>query len=253
MSLWVEKIDPIELRYNVTEDEKQAVIRAVYKQVLGNIHIMESQRLTSAESFFVNGQFSVRQFVNAVAKSDLYLSLFFESSSPYGFVELNFKHILGRAPQDRAEISEHVRICNEQGYEAEIDSYTNSDEYLQTFGENIVPYPQGTSTVVGMKNVTFNRTFALERGNATSDRGKPSQLTLDLAANLGTKIKKPATVAGPNNNRVKRFQIYVTKTGIGPVVKRSATTYTVSYEQLTSKINSIQKTGGKILKIIEVA
>ena len=101
MSLWVEKIDPIELRYNATEDEKQAVIRAVYKQVLGNIHIMGSQRLTSAESFFVNGQFSVRQFVNAVAKSDLYLSLFFESSSPYGFVELNFKHILGRAPQDR--------------------------------------------------------------------------------------------------------------------------------------------------------
>ena len=46
MSLWVEKIDPIELRYNATEDEKQAVIRAVYKQVLGNIHIMESQRLT---------------------------------------------------------------------------------------------------------------------------------------------------------------------------------------------------------------
>ena len=76
MSLWVEKIDPIELRYNATEDEKQAVIRAVYKQVLGNIHIMESQRLTSAESFFVNGQFSVCQFVNAVAKSDLYYPCF---------------------------------------------------------------------------------------------------------------------------------------------------------------------------------
>ncbi|MCL2931237.1 MAG: phycobilisome rod-core linker polypeptide [Trichodesmium sp. MAG_R03] len=252
MSLWVDKIDPIELRYNATEDEKQTVIRAVYKQVLGNIHVMESQRLTSAESFFVNGQISVRQFVNLVAKSDLYFSLFCESSSPYGFIELNFKHILGRAPEDQAEISEHIRIYNEQGYQAEIDSYTNTQEYSQNFGENIVPYPRGSSTVVGSKNVTFNRLFALERGNATSDRKKTSRLTLDLAANLGTKIKKPISVSGPYNNRIKRFQISVTKTGIGPVVKQSATTYTVSYEQLSAKINSIQRTGGKILKITEV-
>ena len=253
MSLWVDKIDPLELRYNSTVDEKQTVIRAVYKQVLGNIHVMESQQLTSAESFLVNGEISVRQFVNLVAKSGLYFSLFFESSSPYGFIELNFKHILGRAPKDQAEISEHIRIRNKQGYEAEIDSYTNSQEYIQNFGENIVPYPKGSSTVVGIKNVTFNRIFALERGNATSDRDQPSRLTLDLAANLGTKIKKPASVSGPYNNRVKRFQISVTKTGIGPVVKRSATTYTVSYEQLNAKINSIQRTGGKILKITEVA
>ncbi|MDE5092942.1 MAG: phycobilisome rod-core linker polypeptide [Trichodesmium sp. St11_bin5] len=252
MSLWVEKIDPIELRWNATQDEKQAVIRAVYKQVLGNIHVMENQRLISAESLFIGGEFSVRQFVNMVAQSDLYFSLFFESCSPYRFVELNFKHLLGRAPQDQAEISQHICIYNEKGYEAEINSYTDSYEYLQNFGENIVPYPQGTSTVVGMKNITFNRTFALERGNATSDRNKPSQLTLDLGANLSTKIQKPATVGGPYNNRVKRFQISVTKTGIGPVVKKSATTYTVSYEQLSSKINSIQRTGGKILKITEV-
>jgi len=252
MSLWVDKIDPIELRLNATEDELQTVIRAVYKQVLGNIHVMESQRLTSAESLLRNGEISVRQFVNMVAKSDLYFSLFFESSSPYGFVELNFKHILGRAPADQAEISEHIQVYNGQGYEAEIDSYTNSDEYIQNFGENIVPYPQGTSTVVGMKNVTFNRTFALERGYATSDRNKPSRLTLDLGANMGTKITEPASVSAPYDNRIKRFQISVTKNGIGPVVKRSMTTYTVSYEQLTAKINSIQKTGGKILKITEV-
>ncbi|MEM1168571.1 MAG: phycobilisome rod-core linker polypeptide [Cyanobacteria bacterium P01_H01_bin.35] len=253
MSLWVDKIDPIELRSNATEDELQTVIKAVYKQVLGNIHVMESQRLVSAESSLRNGEITVRQFVSMVAKSDLYNSLFFESSSPYGFIELNFKHILGRAPEDQAEISEHILIYNEKGYEAEIDSYIDSDEYIQNFGENIVPYPQGTSTVVGMKNVTFNRTFALERGYATSDRNKPSRLTLDLAANMGTKITEPVSVAAPYNNRIKRFEISVTKTGIGPVVKRSATTYTVSYEQLTAKINSIQKTGGKILKITEVA
>ncbi|NES77907.1 MULTISPECIES: phycobilisome rod-core linker polypeptide [Okeania] len=252
MSLWVDTIDPIELRSNATEDEIQAVIRAVYKQVLGNIHVMESQRLTSGESLLRNGDISVRQFVSMVAKSDLYFTLFFESSSPYGFIELNFKHLLGRPPEDQAEISEHTLIYNEQGYEAEIDSYIYSEEYTENFGENIVPYPRGNSSLVGMKNVAFNRMFALERGNATSDRNKSSRLTSDLATNLATKIVPPAYLSGPYSNTVKRFQILVTKTGIGPTVKLSKTTYTVSYEQLTSKINSIQRTGGKILKITEV-
>ncbi|MEB3177615.1 MAG: phycobilisome rod-core linker polypeptide, partial [Nostocaceae cyanobacterium] len=31
-------------------DEVQSVIRAVYKQVLGNPHVMDSERLVSAES-----------------------------------------------------------------------------------------------------------------------------------------------------------------------------------------------------------
>lgn len=251
MSLWIEKIDPVELRSNPTEDEIQTVIRAVYKQVLGNLHVMESERLTSAESLLRNGDISVRQFVNMVAKSDLYFSLFFESSSPYRFIELNFKHLLGRPPQDQSEISEHTRIYNEEGYDAEIDSYIDSEEYIQNFGENIVPYPRGAASLVGMKNVAFNRMFALERGNATSDRKKPAQLITDVAANMGTKISKPLSGCGLYSNNVKSFQIFVSKTGIGPTVRRSKTSYIVAYEQLSSKIKSIQKTGGKILKISE--
>ncbi|MDJ0555143.1 MAG: phycobilisome rod-core linker polypeptide [Microcoleaceae cyanobacterium MO_207.B10] len=252
MSLWIKTVEPIELRSNSTEAEIQTVIKAVYKQVLGNIHLMESQRLISAESLLKKGEISIRKFVNMVAKSELYFSLFFQQSSPYRFVELNFKHLLGRSPQDQAEISEHILIYNEQGYEAEIDSYIDSAEYINNFGENIVPYPRGTSTIVGVKNVAFNRTFSLERGNATSDRKKAAQLITDLAANMATKITKPLSSSGIYTNTAKRFQILVTKAGIGPTVKRSKTTYTVNYEQLTPKINSIQKTGGKILRISEV-
>ena len=77
----------------------QSVIRAAYRQVLGNAHVMESQRLISAESQLRNGDISVAGFVRAIARSELYQTLFFENSSPYRFVELNFKHLLGRAPQ----------------------------------------------------------------------------------------------------------------------------------------------------------
>ncbi|NEO03290.1 MAG: photosystem I reaction center subunit XII, partial [Moorea sp. SIO3I7] len=98
MSLWVIDADPIELRAGATEDDLQTVIRAVYKQVLGNQHLLESDRLTSAEAMLRNGDISVRGFVRMVAKSDLYKSLFFDSASQYRFIELNYKHFLGRAP-----------------------------------------------------------------------------------------------------------------------------------------------------------
>ncbi|NEO03956.1 MAG: photosystem I reaction center subunit XII, partial [Moorea sp. SIO3I7] len=98
MSLWVMDADPVELRAGATEDDVQTVIRAVYKQVLGNPHLLESDRLTTAEAMLRNGDISVRGFVRMVAKSDLYKSLFFDSASQYRFIELNYKHFLGRAP-----------------------------------------------------------------------------------------------------------------------------------------------------------
>lgn len=60
--------DPVEMRSNATENDLQIVIRAAYRQVLGNPHLMESQRLTSAESLLRNGDITVREFVRQVAK-----------------------------------------------------------------------------------------------------------------------------------------------------------------------------------------
>ena len=166
MALWVNDIAATELWPNASEDDLQAVIRAAYRQVLGNAHVMESQRLTSAESMLRNGDITVREFVRAIAQSDLYRTLFFETSSAYRFIELNFKHLLGRAPLDQAEVSDHVQLYNQHGYDVEINSYLDSDEYGINFGENTVPNAQGNRTQVGIKNVNFNRTFALDRGFA---------------------------------------------------------------------------------------
>jgi phycoerythrin-associated linker protein len=252
MALWIEA-ESVELRPNATEDDLQAVIRAVYRQVLGNAHVMDSQRLMSVESQLRNGDITVREFVRAVAQSDLYRSLFFETSSPYRFVELNFKHLLGRAPQDQAEIAEHVQTYNSQGYEAEIDSYLASEEYTLSFGENVVPFARGNRTQTGIKNVGFNRTFALMRGFAANDVGKSAKLISDLGSNLPTKIVAPAGGSGASSSRGKRFRITVSKANYGPRVTQSAATFEVGYDQLSQKIQNIHKTGGKILSVAEVA
>ena len=58
-------------------------------------------------------------------------------------IELNFKHLLGRAPHSYEEVVPHIQILNQEGFEAEIDSYLDSEEYLNNFGVNIVPHIQG--------------------------------------------------------------------------------------------------------------
>ncbi len=254
MALWIADAETVELRPRASEDDVQVIIRAVYRQVLGNVHVMESQRLTSAESLLHNGDITVRGFVRAVAQSDIYRSLFFETSSPYRFIELNYKHLLGRAPVDQAEIAEHVQRYNEQGYAVDIDSYIDSDEYLLSFGENVVPHSRSNHTQIGIKNIGFNRTFALDRGFAAYDAvSKQAKLISDVAGNLPTKIAFPASGSGAYSNTGKRFRITITKAKFGPRVTQSNTTFEVGYNQMSQKIQNIQKTGGKILRITGVA
>ncbi|NEP09659.1 MAG: photosystem I reaction center subunit XII [Symploca sp. SIO2C1] len=182
-----EETAPIQQSVNASSEEVEGVIRAVYRQVLGNAHIMESERLTVPESQLRNGEITVREFVRHVAQSELYQNRFFYNCSQLRFIELNFKHLLGRAPESHEELSLHVQILDEGGYLSEIDSYLNSDEYLDAFGENIVPYYRGYKTQTGKKVVGFSHLFQLLRGSCSSDLssfvGTNSRLQRSLLTN----------------------------------------------------------------------
>jgi hypothetical protein len=244
--------DPVELRPNATEEDLQVVIRAAYRQVLGNAHLMESQRLTSAESLLRNGDITVREFVRQIAKSELYKSLFFNTNSPYRFIELNCKHLLGRAPLEQTEISEHVQNYNGKGYGVEIDSYIDSDDYIKNFGENVVPYPRSIRSQTGIKNVGFNRMVSLLGGASTSDSSNKAQLVASVAGNIPQKIKVSSIgSSGAASTTGKRFRIVASKSG-GSKVRTSNISYEVGYAQLSRQIQSIQKSGGKIISISEV-
>ncbi len=183
---------PIQLSANASSEEVEGVIRAVYRQVLGNAHIMESERLTVPESQLRKGKITVRELVRQVAQSELYQNRFFYNYSQLRFIELNFKHLLGRAPESHEELSLHVQILDEGGYCSEIDSYLNSDEYLDAFGENIVPYYRGYKTQTGKKVVGFTHLFQLLRGACGSDLSifvaNRSPLQRSLLTNQPSKI-----------------------------------------------------------------
>lgn len=244
---------PLSLWQNRSGDDVEAVIRAVYKHVLGNPHVMESERLTRAESKLADGQFSVRDFVRAVGQSDFYRRRYFEACAPYRFVELNFMHFLGRPPQSQAEISTHIVRCVEEGYDAEIDSYLSSDEYKNAFGDDTVPYRR-VQTQAGQSQVTFNRMFALDRGPAQiSGALKGSQLVYDVATNSSNTIAQPAVnLAGTGDASKKMFRIQVQGTQFKRTQRFTNTTYLVPGDSLTRQLTLIQRASGKIISITEV-
>ncbi|MBW4550318.1 MAG: phycobilisome rod-core linker polypeptide [Aphanocapsa sp. GSE-SYN-MK-11-07L] len=232
-------------------EEIQTVIRAVYKQVLGNPHVMDSERLVTAESQLCDGSISVREFVRAVAKSNFYRDRYFESCAPYRFVELNFKHLLGRAPQDQREVSEHIVRCVAEGYESEIDSYIDSDEYQAAFGDHIVPYNRGKSSAANPKQVGYNRIFALDRGPSQIDSAvTASQLVYAVATNSPSAIK-PATAAAGSKTE-KRFKILVSGSKFDSPRRVSTTEYIVSASKMTPQIQRINRSSGKIVSITEL-
>lgn len=242
-----------ELWANRSADDVKAVIRAVYKQVLGNPHVMESERLVSAESQLADGSLSVREFVRAVGKSEFYRSRYFEKCAPYRFVELNFMHFLGRPPQSQAELSAHIVRCVAEGYEAEIDSYIDSDEYQAAFGENVVPYNR-SNTESGQSQVTYNRMFAIDRGPAqVSSAVKSSQLVYSVATNSTSKATASrVNLGGSGQANKKMFRIVVTGAKFTGPRRVSTTEYIVPGDRMTPQIQRINRTSGKIVSITEI-
>lgn len=164
-----EETPPQELIPGSSVEEVESIIKAVYRQILGNAYVMESERATLPESQLKNGELSVREFVRAVAKSDVYRSRFFDTCPRYRFTELNFKHFLGRTPDGLEEMRAHSTTLDTEGYEADIDSYLDSDEYQDNYGEFFVPYYRGYKTQDGQTMVGFTHMFAMARGASSSD------------------------------------------------------------------------------------
>ncbi|MBW4621744.1 MAG: phycobilisome rod-core linker polypeptide [Cyanosarcina radialis HA8281-LM2] len=162
--------EPVELRPGFSEAEVDVVIRAAYRQVLGNAHVMESERLVVAESQLKRREIGVREFIRKIAQSELYRSRFFDNCYRYRAIELNFKHLLGRAPDSFEEMRSHSTILDNCGYEGEIDSYLDSEEYQKAFGENRVPFYRGNQTQPGQSLLGFTNMFDLLRSASSSDK-----------------------------------------------------------------------------------
>ena len=271
---------PVELYPKSSPGDAQGVIYAVYRQVLGNDYLMRSERLTELESLLTDGALSVRAFVRAAAKSDLYKTKFLYPNFQTRVIELNFKHLLGRAPYDEAEVIEHLDRYENLGFEADIDSYIDSEEYENSFGDYVVPYCRGFDTQTGQKIAGFTRMFSLYRGYANSDRsqiaGNQSRLASELALGSVSAVIPPSgtenngwayraskqgtvpnRVFGRQSSTAERGTLYrIEVAGMRdpgyPSIRRSSRALVVPYEALSKTLQQINKTGGRVASITRV-
>jgi phycocyanin-associated rod linker protein len=256
-----EEMQPVEVRPNATQDEIQMAIAAAYRQVLGNEHLMSCERLVGAESLLVRGDITVRDFVRAIAKSELYREKFLYPNFHMRFVELNYKHLLGRAPYDQSEIADRLDLFISKGYEAEIDSYLDSQEYQDSFGDNIVPYYRDFAVNRTSRSIGFGRLLNLYGGYANNDRSRAQtrpQLTREVAQNLpipisGATAGSISGAMGGERGDVYRLRVLQSSAAKYSAVARYDTTeLLVPYDRLTTQLKQLCRAGRKVLSVTAV-
>ena len=146
------------------------------------------------------------------------------------------------------------------GYEAEINSYIDSSEYQDTFGENVVPYMR-ILTEMGRSQLAFNRHLSLAEGYASSDAvSNTSSLVTSVATKsvpsgwrtTTVRVNRNSAVAGSPSAITKRFRIVVQAQPAGGRQRTPNANYLVSGKDMSSQLKYIHSRGGRIVSITEV-
>ena len=151
------------------EEALSSAISAAYKQVFGNIGITDNQRLSSLEAYLRDGRITTRDFMAGLVKSELYKQKFFFPVSPMRGVELTIKHLLGRPPVSQQEVGAAIKAIAEDGFDAFVDHLVRSEEYLETFGTDTVPYLRAFKSEARAYCSTFVSMVELSPANASAE------------------------------------------------------------------------------------
>nr|YP_009394720.1 phycobilisome rod-core linker polypeptide [Polysiphonia elongata]ARW63282.1 phycobilisome rod-core linker polypeptide [Polysiphonia elongata] len=120
--------------------EVDEIIWASYRQIFSEHQTLSITRQTFLESQLRFNQITVKDFVKGLVMSSQFRYLNYDVNNNYRFVELCVQRILGRDVYNEREKLAFSVIIGSKGLEAFIDILLNSDEYLENFGDNTVPY-----------------------------------------------------------------------------------------------------------------
>ena len=151
------------------DDTYMVAINTLYKNIFGNLSLMQSERPIEIERKLRNGDITIKEFTRKICKSSIYRNFYFENISQYKSIKLRYKHILGRPIKNQGELNQSCNIINKLGFEAHVDFLIDSEEYDYAFGQDIVPYIRSWNSQIGFKTTCFLETTSLSRAFATSD------------------------------------------------------------------------------------
>ena len=118
--------------------EMTELIEAAYRQIF--FYKFQADREQFLESQLRNGQITVRDFIRGLMLSETFLRNYYSKNSNYRFVQQCIQRALGRDPyNEREKIAWSIKIAT-KGVEGFIDELLDTDEYMENFGYDIVPY-----------------------------------------------------------------------------------------------------------------
>ena len=168
-----------------TKSATQTIIRAAYRQVFGR-DVYSGQTLKAAETRLENGEICLRDFVRLLAKSNVFRQLYWTPLYVMKAVEYIHRRLMGRPTYGRQEANKYFDICAKQGFYGLVDSLIDSSEYIESFGDDTIPYERyitpagqslralraGTVSTTGLRPITPHQVPRfVELGAVDSDYG----------------------------------------------------------------------------------
>ncbi len=114
------------------------LIEAAYRQIF--FHAFKADRERFLESQLRSGQITVRDFIRGLLLSNTFNNSFYSKNSNYRFVEQCVQRILGRDVYSEKEKIAWSIVVATKGKEGFIDQLLDSEEYMENFGYDTVPY-----------------------------------------------------------------------------------------------------------------
>ncbi|WGV28209.1 phycobilisome rod-core linker polypeptide [Halotia branconii] len=199
--------------------ELDELIEAAYRQIF--FHAFAADRERFLESQLRSGQITVRDFVRGLLLSNTYKRSFYDLNSNYRFVEQTVQRVLGRDVYDNREKLAWSIVVATKGLKGFVDDLLNSDEYLEAFGYDTLPY-QRRRVLPGrtegerpfnIKSPRYDEYYrgklgfpqvvwqTIVRSYVPQDKqpkaGNPSQF-LDMAQSINPRVNQPQQISALN-------------------------------------------------------
>jgi len=116
------------------------IIWACYRQIFSEHQTLSISRDSFLESQLRFNQIKIKDFITSLLLSDSFRYLNYDVNNNYRIVEMCVQRVLGRDVYNEREKLAYAVILADKGFKAFIKLLVNSEEYIENFGETIVPY-----------------------------------------------------------------------------------------------------------------
>nr|YP_010197959.1 phycobilisome rod-core linker polypeptide [Gracilaria multipartita]UAD86375.1 phycobilisome rod-core linker polypeptide [Gracilaria multipartita] len=158
-------------------EEMDEIIWAAYRQIFSEHQILRRTAQPFLESQLRFNQIKVKDFIKGLLLSESFLTFNYNVNNNYRFVEMCIQRVLGRDIYNQREKLAFSIVIASKGLKTFFKILLDSDEYIENFGDNTVPYQRRRVIAQRSKGeVPFNLKTPRMGQNFSSKQGMPQLL-----------------------------------------------------------------------------